>query len=294
MVKLKREQGLVKLLNMKAEMVPVLFTEHQFHLIRKKAQQQRLTASEKVEFSRSVSKKITALAKVMGKEDIFVYGQEKMIPERLVLAKKHLKRFSRRFRNKRIVIAGSFLYSKKYNDIDIFIIEEYDKDDFRENNLHFNYLPQKALNSLFLNSLRKICLANFHLSHLTVTETITSGQIISKYQEVRQDLAEKKPDWLKIDLREFIINCYYASNKIILDSIQLRDLLNHYFEHKNKDKLIQKLFVNTLLTGFPNSEIKKTSRQMIQSYREILKEYPHPKYYNPIINTFQEVLDCAG
>ena len=294
MDRFKPEFNWTKLRNLKAEMVPVLFTEHQFYLINKKSKKHKLTASEKVEFSRSISKKIKALAKIMGKENMFVYGQEKMIPERLALAKKYLNEFSRRFRNKQVVIAGSFLYSKKYNDIDVFIIEEYDKDDFHREDIHFNYLPPKALNSLFLNSLGKICLANFYLGHLIIKETITSNQIISKYQEIRQDLAEKKSDWLKIDLREFIIDSYYASNKIILDSIQLRDLLNHYLNHKNKEKLIQKLFVNTLLTGFPNSEIKKTSQQMIKSYQEILKKYPRPEYYYPIIDTFQEVLDCAS
>ncbi|MFH0701255.1 MAG: hypothetical protein V2A62_02350 [Candidatus Woesearchaeota archaeon] len=293
MVKLKNELNWTRLQHLKSEIVPVLFTEHQFNLINKKAQQQELTASEKVEFSRSVLKKIKVLAKIIGKEDNFIYGQEKILPHRLVLAKKYLKEFSRRFRNKRIIISGSFLYSEKYNDIDTFVIEKYDKDDFHKENIHFNYLPPKALDSLFINSLRKICLTNFDLNYLTVKETITSSQIISKYQEIRQDLAENKPGWLKIDLRDFIINCYYASNRIILDPIQLKDLLNHYLEHKNKDKLIQKLFVNTLLTGFSNSEIKKISQQMIKSYREILKEYSHPEYYNPIINTFQEVLNCA-
>ncbi|MBI2151135.1 hypothetical protein HYU21_00210 [Candidatus Woesearchaeota archaeon] len=282
----------------KDEIVPILFTEHQFDLLRKKAKQEKFTASEKVEFSRSISKKLKAISLMMGKENkLFVYDKGKILPERLKQAKKLLRKFSRRFKNKPIIIGGSFLYSERYNDIDIFVIEKYEKEDYEKNNYHINYLQPSALNSLFLNSLSKVCLSNFDLSMIKVEEKVTANQIISKYQEIQRDLAsdnQKNNNWLKIDLREFIIDCYYAGNKIILDSSQLRSILNNLLQKKNRKKLIQKMFVQAILMGFENKEVKAISINMIKSYKDLIKGYKNKKYYMELINTFHEVLNCAS
>ncbi len=284
-----------KLHNLKEEIVPTLFTKHQFDLMQKKAKQQKLTASEKVEFSRSISKKLKAISQIMDKENkLFIYGKEKIFPERLNKAKKHLQQFSRQFKNKPIIISGSFLYSSKYNDIDVFVIEKYQKEDYKKEDYHINYLQPSALNSVFFNSLSKICIANFDLSSIRVEEKITANQIISQYQEIKRDLANDNHHWLKIDLRDFIINCHYTNNQVILDSFQLKSIINNLIRKKNKEKLIQKMFVYAFLMGFENKEIKKLSRNMIKSYQDLVKEYHHKVYYKELINTFQEVLDCAN
>lgn len=284
-----------KLPHLKEEIVPALFTEHQFDLLQKKARQEKLTASEKVEFSRSISKKLQALNQIMGKRNrLFIYGKEKILPERLKKAKKLLRQFSRQFKNKPLLIGGSFLYSKKYNDLDIFVIEKYEKDDYKKDQHHINYLPPAALSSLFFNSLGKICLSNFDLSEIKVGEEITANQIISKYQEIRQDLAADNRSWLKIDLRDFIITCHYTSYQVILDSAQLRSSLNNLLSKKKKEKLIQKMFVQTLVMGFESKNIRAVSINMIKSYQDLIKEYQNKAYYEELIDDFREVLDCAS
>ena len=104
----------------KQDIVPTLFTEHQFQLIKKKFTNKPMTQSEKNEFSRTISKKMKAIYKILNKDNIFIYGNIK--EEKLKIAKTYLKKFSRKFKNKHVIISGSFLYKEKYNDIDIFVI----------------------------------------------------------------------------------------------------------------------------------------------------------------------------
>ena len=127
MRKLSYTLNLGLLEKIKDRIVPTLFTEHQFQLIQKKFSKKVLSASERNEFSRVVSRKMCAVYALVGKEyaSIFVSGAEKIIPERLVVAKKYLSDFSRKFKGHHMFITGSFLYSKKYNDIDVFIFTKY-------------------------------------------------------------------------------------------------------------------------------------------------------------------------
>ncbi|MBS3123335.1 hypothetical protein J4437_01735 [Candidatus Woesearchaeota archaeon] len=295
MSKFKNTLNWNKLQEIKEEIVPALFTEHQFNLLEKKAKKEKLTASEKVEFSRSVSKRLKAINIIAGKENNwFVYGKEKMITERIDEAKTLIRQFSRQFKDKPILIGGSFLHSKKYNDIDIFVIEKYEKEDYKKDNYHINYLQASALESLFFNSLSKICISNFDLSGIKVEENITINQVISKYQEIRRDFSANNNSWAKIDLREFIVDCYYSSNKIILDSSQLKSILNNILYNKKKNKLIQKIFIQAILMGFESKKIKAILTNIIKSYKYLIREYKNKAYYQELIGDFQEVLNCAN
>ncbi|MBI5392567.1 hypothetical protein HZA96_01740, partial [Candidatus Woesearchaeota archaeon] len=101
------------------EIVPALFTQHQFHLLRRKCLQQQMSASEKNEFSRSISRKMRAINALTHEDTLFLYNAEKMILERMKAAKRYVRQLSRRFKNKHILISGSFLYKDNYNDIDV-------------------------------------------------------------------------------------------------------------------------------------------------------------------------------
>ncbi len=295
MSKLITQLNTNQLENNRSLLVPSIFTKRQFQLIKKKLQQKKLNPTEQAYFSRTINKKLKAISSLTGsKSKYFISGEEKIIPQRKKEAIKLLKKIERNHKNIKILIAGSFLYNKEYRDIDVFFISKYEKEDHKKDKLHFNYLPLKVLDSLFLGSLKKISIANFDSNFLKIKDKISLDQIISKYQEIVSDIKEKKHGWLKIDLRDFIIDCNYASKGVILNSLQLKTSLDRLLKRKNKAKLIEKLFINTVLNGFNTRKIKSSSLYMINAYKELMKEYKHKRYYQAIINTFKEVLNCAG
>ena len=177
----------------------------------------------------------------------------------------------------RIIIAGSFLYNKNYNDIDVFFISKYEKEDYRKENMHFNYLGLDAEGSLFLSSLSKICVSNFDLD-FPIKEEIDLNTIIAKYQEVLQDIGDNNKRWAKIDLRDFLIDCTYAAEGIILSSLQLKKRLEKTLKTKNKIKILEKIFIYAVLNGFEHTLVKSKSRSMLESYQELIQEYKNKKY----------------
>lgn len=276
-------------------LVPSIFTERQFALLEKKLRQKSMTPTERAYFSRTIVKKIKAM-RCLGKEkeSWFAYGEKEMLPERKKNAIKIFKQIERNHKNQKILIFGSFLYSKNYQDIDIFILSRYQKEDYRKGKLHFNYFSPEVENSLFFLSLSKICIANFNLDFLFVKEKIDLNLLVSKYQEVIKDCADKKFSWLKIDLRDFILFCYYAGSRIVLSSKELKQISESFAQKKRTAFLLKNLFVQTLLQGFDKKMLFPLSGRMIKYYQELKKEYKQPEYYEFLIQSFKEVLTYAG
>ncbi len=294
MRKLNYSVDIAHLGRIKAQIVPTLFTNHQFNLIEKKFQNKKMTPSEKNEFSRTISAKMRAIHALMEKEDIFIYGKEKIRKDRLQPARKYIRRFSRIFRNKHIFITGSFLYQEKYNDIDIFVISKYDKKDYQEGRFHINYLSEEVYGSLFFRSASKLCLSNKKIELHELKESLNQDTFISLYQELRNDLNTKFPG-IKKTLREFILQAAYFSNLPLLASDELAGQIKAILRTKEPSKIIQKIFVQAMLFGFPYKRTIEDMKGMISSYKEILQEYPqHQKYYLDLIDGFQEVIVLAS
>ncbi len=275
-------------------LVPSIFTERQFALLEKKLRQKSMTPTERAYFSRTITKKIKAIGLCRKKERAFVYGENEIIPERKERAVKLLKQIERSHRGQRILISGSFLYNKRYNDIDVFILSKYQKEDYRDGELHFNYLSPEAVESLLFHSLGKICITNFSLDFLPVKEKIDLNLLVSKYQEVIKDYMEKNSSWLKINLRDFILFCYYAGSGVVLNSKELKQISEGLARKKKLSFLLKNIFVQAILQGFHKKTVFPLSLKMLKSYRELKKEYKHPEYYNFLMQSFKEVLAYAG
>ncbi len=280
----------------KQDIVPTLFTEHQFKLINKKFRNQPLSPSERNEFSRSISKKIKAIYAILEKETggIYVSGKEKMIPSRLHLAEKYLKRFSRKFKDKHVIISGSFLYSQKYNDIDVFVIYKYDKEDYVEGKFHINYLPEAAYHSLFFASLSKLCVSNQKLLAYSVTEKVNLDTLISLYQELFNDLGRRFAG-VKKTLREFLLQAAYLGKSSLPDSFELKQQVESILKLKHPSEIIKKFFVQAVVLGIKTQKALPEAKEMISSYKELIDEYPqHKAYYLDLISAFQEVVSIGS
>ncbi|MBI2666714.1 hypothetical protein HYX13_03825 [Candidatus Woesearchaeota archaeon] len=276
----------------KPGLVPALFTARQFELLLKKSSDKKLTATEQSYFSRSISPKAKALQSFSPSQKYYVFGSEHILPERKEEAKNLLKILERNHKGLRILITGSFLYSKKHKDIDVFLISIYEKEDFFSQGIHYNYLTPDILGTVFFASLAKLSVSNFNPS-VSVTEEIKLSRIISLYQEVLKDVRENNCNWLKRDLRDFLVETTYCRESLVLDSLQIHNRIQRILALKNPISLLAQIFVQTLLLGFKLQEVREASRQMIASYHELQKEYVSADY-SELIHSFNEVLQSAA
>lgn len=292
MRKLKYSINLKHFIEIKDQIVPAIFTEHQFALIEKKFTNQKVTDSEKNEFSRTISKKMAAINRIMEKEtgNVFVYGQEKIKSNRLKLATNHLKMLSRKFKNKHVIISGSFLYSEKYNDIDIFVISKYEKEDYHLGEFHINHLTEDVYGSLFFAGMKKVCVSNKKISHNEISEKINLDTFISLYQELFNDL-DRKFEGVKTTLREFLMQAAFISKAPIPDSFELRQQLEAILALKKQKEAVKKLFINSIMLGIKPETAITAMKEIISSYKDIMQEYKqHKSYYINLIEAFNEVI----
>jgi hypothetical protein len=289
MRKLDFTLDLEHLKDIKDEIVPTIFTKHQFGLIEKRFANKTMTDSEKNEFSRTVSRKMKAIKSIENKEEPFIYGREKIKNDRLIIAKKYLKELSRKFKNRHIIISGSFLYNEIYNDIDVFVFSKYDKEDYNQNNLHINYLAEEAYSSLFFESLKKLCISNKELLFSGIKEKVNIGTFISLYQELFNDLRNN----LKLarqTLREFLLQSSFIGKMPIPDSSELKMQVDSILVLKRPEELIKNIFVKSVVLSKERNKTK-AMKDMISSYNDIMKEYKqHKSYYLSIIKGFEEVI----
>src|SRR3989338_10112297 len=113
------------LLENEESFVKLIFTRKQLDVLRKRSKGMTLNSTEKKALYTSIRKKLEALeiiSEKMKEKDIYISGHDFMISERAEEARKILRDYSEK--HGKIFIAGSFLFSKDYNDIDIFIIRE--------------------------------------------------------------------------------------------------------------------------------------------------------------------------
>lgn len=269
----------------KQDIVPVIFTEHQFQLIMKKFSGKPLTNSEKTEFSRTISKRIKAIKKIAQKDDILIYNKEKMIPERIEKAKKIIKKLNRKFKSKQIVISGSFLYKKHYNDIDIFVITKYKKEDYKLGEFHINYLT--STDSLFFFSLSKLCVSNNKIE-CELTEEPELDKYISLFQEVSNDIFSKRN--FKHSLKEFLLYSGFIAGEDLPDS---KDLSRKYelMLNKNMFKIVKNIFVNSVILGNFGYTSKNDFAHMKNLYKQAAKDNKkHASYYLEMAEAFGEVI----
>ena len=255
-----------------------------------------MTDSEKNEFSRTISRKMKAINQIMRKQtgNVFVYGKEKIKQDILKLAISYLKKYSRKFKNKHVFITGSFLYKEKYNDIDIFVVSKYDKEDYKEEEFHINYVDESVYQSLFFASVRKLCISNRKIIAIDTKEKPDLDIFISLYQELFNDL-EKKYKGVRTTLREYLVYAAFIANSPIPNSIEIRKQSDKILKSKKPKELVKKIFVQSIIIGTTPKKSIKAMEEMISSYKDIMKEYKqHKKYYLDLIEAFNEVISIES
>ncbi len=264
-----------------------LFTSRQLELIRNKLMGKKFYPSEKVFYSRSINKKIKAIEKIFHRQNYFVFGEEDMLPERKKKAIALLKKIERNHKGMEIFIAGGFLWKEKYNDIDVFIISKYDKEDKQEGNIHYNYFLPDEKNTVFFASLAKICVANFFV--FSESRDMPIETFLGNYQELIGDI-EQEGVSVKNTLRTFLLNASYVSERTVLSSKQLDVFMKKVMNHSQKMLVLRKIFVASVLTGYTYKTCKIKIENLRKGYESLEKEYGKSGFYEELIKSYNEVL----
>jgi len=162
--------------NAKSKLIPHIMSENYYNILERKIKGEKLNSNEKYYFNHYIKRKIEAIELITGTEPIFIKGKENIL--RLNESKKILKKMSAKYRHKKIMIAGSYLYNKTYQDIDIFIESRYEKEDVKIGKYHITFIKPEIEKTIFFESTKKISVSNHHFEN---KEKIKYEKTIEEY-----------------------------------------------------------------------------------------------------------------
>jgi len=266
-----------------------IFTKMQINILKKKLQKKKLDSNERTYYYKFIKPKIRAMMAFFNISEINVKGKESIKENRLEKAIKIVRKLEQKHKGKKIIISGSFLFNKKYNDIDIFIFTKYDKEDYQKGKVHVTFLPESALDSLFFSSLCQISVSNFNYA-LKDNFTVELSDIIQTYELLINTILNEE-DYEK-NLRDFILQTEYVSKSVILNPKQLYDIKERLLR-KNIGLLSNNL-INVLMLSYSNVILKSKLKTQVNDYKKLIVEYKNSKNLPIYIDTYSKVILLAN
>jgi hypothetical protein len=260
----------------------------QISILKKKLRNIDLTRNEKTYYYKYIKPKILAMRKLLGLDNIIICGKEHIINERINKAVDIMHKIEHKHKNKKIMITGSFLFNKEYNDIDVFIFTKYTKQDYVKGKLHINYFPESTINALFFASISKISISNFQYENKENFD-INIDNVLRSYENIIYMLETKQINIQ--DIRTFLITTEYYSKKVVLNPKQLSLYTKSIFERKIYEKITQKL-INDLMILY-DVALKKKLEYEIKQMKELLKKYNNAENFRKCITVYQKVIKLA-
>jgi hypothetical protein len=260
------EKILNNVLENKDMFVPLIFTEKQMNVLDKYSKHSNLSNAEKKALYTSITKKINALESIKMETNIeyFINGRSKIIPSRLEEAKRIIKEYSKKY--KKVFISGSFLFSKEYGDIDIFIVRERNYDEKLEDKRHIVFVTEKRLSRPVFQSAALISVANFNIPNKIEKRSIKLGEFMSSYHE---SIIEIDSNYDR-DLTRYIVFTYYLEIKnMLLDGSELSGITKSAVR-EDIDKMIKEVIKHVFSKKYVYIEIHnyiKTLKDAIETER---------------------------
>ncbi len=247
--------------------IPHLFTKRQVDIIKKHLSHKQLSPTEKTYFYSTISKKISALNSLQ--EEYYITGT-KMIPERIEKAKKLLTELN----VDQAFISGSFLFSKRYNDIDIYIIGNSRKQ-FHQENHNFIYLTKKDLKLPLFFSAANYSVSNFQIDIKPLLKRESFTEILTTYQLAINEILDNTDQktvrqllfYYGIMVKKEIINSYTLSQ-------QWKNLIN--YPATEKIKRIQQLTKEIISASYSQRYTYQETILFENRLIEMQKEYSTP------------------
>jgi len=266
-----------------------IFTEIQLNVLKKKLKKETLDSSEKTYYYKFIKPKIKAIFSLLEISDYVIRGKEHMFAERITKATKIIKKLARKHKKKKILVSGSFLHTKNYQDIDLFVFTKYNKEDYRKGKIHVNFLPEDSLSTIFFSSLSKISISNFAYKSLNNFE-IELSAIFHTYELLINLVLNNEP--FEKELRTFFLHTEYVSKGVILNSKQLYELKKN-IQNRNIFGILSNTLINTLMFYQNKNHLRKTIQRQIRDYRNLSKDYCNAKNIRIYLKTYQKALKNA-
>ena len=262
-----------------------IFTRLQLNILKKRLQKKELNTNEKTYYYKYIKPKLKAMLSFLNIDEINIKGKEYMIEDRITKAVNILNKIKKKHKNKRIMISGSFLFNKNYNDIDIFIFTKYDKEDYTKGKIHVNFLLENAIDSIFFSSLSEVSISNFYYTNKNEFD-IGLSNVLQNYELLINSILNRE-NYQK-ELRDFLLNTEYISTGVILNTKQLYALRKKI----NRIKMISNTLINALILGYNKNRLNNLKRY-IADYRKLLKQYKSSNL-NEYIQTYEKVIKIAA
>jgi hypothetical protein len=265
-----------------------LFTGIQLAIIKKRLKNQKLDSNERTYYYKFIKPKLRAILSFANVSELNIQGRDYIITNRITAAVNIIKRLMKKHKNQRIIISGSFLFNKDYNDIDVFVFSKYNKDDYRAGKIHVNFLKPDCLDSLFFSSLCQISICNFRHSAKKEFD-IELDTFLHDYELLVNSILNK--DEFNKELRNFLLKAECLAHGVILNPKQLYEL-----RQKVSRKIIEKIsniFINALILS-PKRKMMQKLKQNIRDYQNLLKRYKTAKNLKIYIETYKGATEFAA
>ena len=288
---LENHLTLENLNNAKPYLVPYVFSQNYFNILKARLRNKKLSDNERYYYNHFIKKKLQGMCELFEITDE-ITGKEFIRKDRLKKAISLLKKYSRKHKNMKILISGSFLFSDKFNDIDIFIISKYNKEDYRDGRIHVNYLSEDVEKTLFFKSISAISVANFKFDKVQIEEEIKAEDILHLYEIVTLLIMQK--DSYLPELRDLLLRMEYTSNRVALNSMQLKTAADRIISSKNPIKLINKYVIAKIISSYNVVVLRKALKKFIEKNsipEKGQKMYENWKIYN---QTYKEALEVVA
>src|SRR3989338_1253845 len=201
--------------------VPLLFTEKQMNVLRMHDHRLALSNAEKKALYTSIKKKMNALNSLFPerKGEYFISGAQYILPARLAEAKKLLDEYSRTY--ERVFVSGSFLFSREFNDIDIFIIRKRGYNEVTEHGRHLIFLSEKKLRNPIFQSTLLISVSSSPVPIKIRRKRPSLSELMTTYHKSVIGLLgdKEKPE----AIRRLIFNHSLFCGNRLLDGRELRE-----------------------------------------------------------------------
>ena len=266
------------------EFVPLIFTKKQINVLRKKSEGKNLSNAEKKSLYTSIKKKMENLEIIRNSEKetkLYITGFEQILDVRVNQAEKILSEYKSKYG--KVFIAGSFLFSKNYNDIDIFIIKEKGYKEKWEGKRHLIFISEKRLLNPIFQSAAKISISTFPIPSKLTKKKPKLSEVMGTYHEAVIECInkEKKPEMT----RQLIFDYYLFCRNEIPDSKKLQELVKN-----SSMELIDTCIKELCLKLFSKSYLYVGIHWYIQTLEEDIKSTKRNKNLVQYKKTYEELL----
>ncbi|MBI5392255.1 hypothetical protein HZA96_00150 [Candidatus Woesearchaeota archaeon] len=257
-----------KVIENKSKFIPALFTERQISLLQKYLKKKQFTKTEQTYLYSTIKKKIDALQSL--EEQFYTRGDiSTMIPERVEQAKKILKEINK----EKAFISGSFLFSKKYNDIDIFVVGKRRKQ-YHEGKKNYVCIREDDLKKPIFFSAYNYSITTFNIKNIKpFIKRPDYNSLQSTYEITIKWILEKND---QKETRDIVFYYYIFIKNQILNAYILSKICREVESKEKEEKInvINNMVKNLILKLYSPKYLYSVQIKSLKNLKELIKEYP--------------------